>query len=501
MSAILLAPEIILISATLLIIVLGLFMEARSKRVLGIISLVALFTALLTTIMFFNSSGTLLYDALVFDAASQFFKIVFLSVAILTVITSLKYYDGHKAQDEYYALLLFATLGMMFVASANDLVALFVGFELASLSTYVLAGFDKSNRKSTEASLKYFIIGSLSSAILLFGISYIYGLTGTTSIPGIAEALTVSSPAAILATVFIIAGFGFKMALVPFHMWAPDTYEGAPTPVSAFLAAGSKKMAFIAAFRVLLVALMALRAEWYVVFAILAVITMTFGNIVAISQTSVKRMLAYSSVAQAGYIAMAFVVVGFTDVSDVAQYALAGGILYTLAHAFMKTGAFIATASVEEIARQDNRDPMTLDHLDNFKGLGKRAPFTAFAMLICVFALAGIPPTAGFLSKWVLFGSVVQAGIAGTSVHLWLIGLAVAAVLNSALSLYYYARLVKYMYVLKSDINGRAKQSPMYVIALAIAVIFIIGIGIHPVFYDAAMSASEALLPAISWRF
>lgn len=501
MSSIVLAPEIILISAALLIIVLGLFLGPKSKGTLGVISLVALFAALLATILFFDTSATLLYGALTFDPLSQFFKIVFLSVAILTVFISLKYYEGDKAQDEYHALLLFATLGMMFVASANDLLALFVGFELASLSTYVLAGFDKSNKKSTEASLKYFIIGSLSSAILLFGISYIYGLTGTTSIPGIAEALTVSSPAAILATVFIIAGFGFKMALVPFHMWAPDTYEGAPTPVSAFLAAGSKKMAFVAAFRVLFIALMALRAEWYVVFAILAVITMTFGNIVAISQTSVKRMLAYSSVAQAGYISMAFVVVGFTTVPDIAQYALAGGILYTLAHAFMKTGAFIATASVEDISRDDNKDPMTLDHLDNFKGLGKRAPFTAFAMLVFVFALAGIPPTAGFLSKWVLFGSVVQAGIAGTSVHLWLIGLAVAAVLNSALSLYYYARLVKYMYVLKSDVEGKAKQSSVYVIAMAVAVIFVIAIGIFPVFFDAAMSAATSLLPSISWRF
>ncbi|NOR47192.1 MAG: NADH-quinone oxidoreductase subunit N, partial [Methanosarcinaceae archaeon] len=236
----LLAPEIILALVGLTILLAGLFISTNNKCILGYIASAGLIAALCLTISNIGVNETMFYGTITIDALSQFFKIVFISVSLLVTIASIKYTDGNKSADEFFTLLMFSTVGMMVVASANDLITLFVGFELASLSTYALAGFEKNNPKSIEAAMKYFIIGSLSSALMLFGISFVYGMTGTTSIPGIAEnaGALAASPIGLIAVVMLIAGFGFKMALVPFHMWAPDTYQGAPTVISALLAAG-----------------------------------------------------------------------------------------------------------------------------------------------------------------------------------------------------------------------------------------------------------------------
>ncbi|MGP8320820.1 MAG: NADH-quinone oxidoreductase subunit N [Methanosarcinaceae archaeon] len=474
----LLAPELVLMIVALTTTVVGLFI-GKNKNVLGYFASIGLVAALCLTISSLSVNGTLFYGTLTIDALSQFFKIVFISVSLLVTIASIKYTDKDQNADIFFTLLLFSTIGMMVVASANDLITLFVGFELASLSTYALAGFNKDDPKSIEAAMKYFIIGSLSSALMLFGISFVYGMTGTTSIPGIAEnaGVLAGSPIGLVAVVMLIAGFGFKMALVPFHMWAPDTYQGAPTVVSALLAAGSKKMGFVAAFRVLVVALAVLSPTWQTAFAVLVVITMTLGNVVAISQTSVKRMLAYSSVAQAGYIAMAFVVL--------TPMALTGGILYALSHAFMKTGAFLVVAVVGYMVLSDNKNAKDIDHLDNFKGLAKRMPLTAFAMMVFVFALSGIPPTAGYMSKFILFSSTIESG---------LVWLAVIAILNSALSLYYYARIVKYMYFLPAS-GGKVSEPAPYAVAiiLALAGVLLIGIWPEPFVYW-AMEAAKVLL-------
>lgn len=475
----LLAPEIILALVGLAILLTGLFIGTNNKNILGYIASAGLIAALYLTISNISVNETMFYGTITIDALSQFFKIVFISVSLLVTIASIKYTDGNKSADEFFTLLMFSTVGMMVVASANDLITLFVGFELASLSTYALAGFEKNNPKSIEAAMKYFIIGSLSSALMLFGISFVYGMTGTTSIPGIAEnaGALAASPIGLIAVVMLIAGFGFKMALVPFHMWAPDTYQGAPTVISALLAAGSKKMGFVAAFRVLVIALAVLSPNWQTAFAALAIITMTLGNVVAISQTSVKRMLAYSSVAQAGYIAMAFAVM--------TPMALAGGILYTLSHAFMKTGAFLVVAVVGYMVLSDNKNAKDIDHLDNFKGLAKRMPITAFSMMVFVFALSGIPPTAGYVSKFILFSSTIESG---------LVWLAVIAILNSALSLYYYARIVKYMYFLPAS-GGKVSEPLPYAIAiiLALAGVLVIGIWPEPFVYW-AMEAAKVLM-------
>ena len=475
----LLAPEIILALVGLTILLAGLLIGTNNKNILGYIASAGLIAALCLTIRNISVNETMFYGTITIDALSQFFKIVFISVSLLVTIASIKYTEGNKNTDEFFTLLLFSTVGMMVVASANDLITLFVGFELASLSTYALAGFEKNNPKSIEAAMKYFIIGSLSSALMLFGISFVYGMTGTTSIPGIAEnaGALAASPIGLIAVVMLIAGFGFKMALVPFHMWAPDTYQGAPTVISALLAAGSKKMGFVAAFRVLVVALAVLSPTWQTAFAALAIITMTLGNVVAVSQTSIKRMLAYSSVAQAGYISMAFVVM--------TPMALTGGILYTLSHAFMKTGAFLVVAVVGYMVLSDNKNAKDIDHIDNFKGLAKRMPLTAFSMMVFVFALAGIPPTAGYMSKFILFSSTIESG---------LVWLAVIAILNSALSLYYYARIVKYMYFLPAS-GGKVSEPVPYAIAiiLALAGVLVIGIWPEPFVYW-AMEAAKVLM-------
>ncbi len=483
-SVVLLAPEILLTVIALAVILMGLLMSDKSKNMLGYLSAGGLAASLILTIGR-TGEGSFFYNALVVDPLSQIFKIIFIVVSLLAVIASIHYFRDNRNQDEYYALILLATVGMMVVASANDLLALFVGFELASMSTYVLAGFEKKNPSSLEAALKYFIIGSLSSALMLFGMSLVYGVSGSTNIPEILAYFKTAQVSGIdiLAMVFLVAGFGFKMALVPFHMWAPDTYEGSPTVVSSLLAAGSKKMGFVAAFRVLVLALVAVRADIQIVFAILAVITMTYGNIVAISQKSIKRMLAYSSIAQAGYIALAFVVM--------TQMSIAGGVLLALGHALMKGGAFIAVAVVGYMVLSDNKNAKNTDDISHFAGLAKRAPITALSLLVFFLALAGIPPSAGFIGKFVLFYSVTVEAVSAAST--WLLVIVIIAILNSALSIYYYARVIKYMYVLPPA--GERIHEPLpYVVAILLAVIGTIGIGLYPEpVINMAMNAASVL--------
>jgi F420H2 dehydrogenase subunit N len=477
--------EGLLTALAMLILFAGLFM--KSKSMMGYVSLVGLALSLFL-VLTAKTGSIFFFDTVSVDPLSQFFKATFIVVSLLVVIASLSRYKESAGGDEFYALLLLATVGMMVVSSSIDLITLFVGFELASLSTYALAAFDKS-RRNLEAAMKYFIFGSASSALMLFGFSLLYGMTGTTRISEIAATLTANlGPASLIALIFVIAGFAFKMALVPFHMWAPDTYEGAPSLVSALLAAGSKKMGFAAAFRVIFVAMVALRVEWYLAFAILAAITMTLGNIVAIWQNNVRRIFAYSSVAQAGYIAIAFVVVGaagtLPNSAYVAQTGIAGGLLLILGHALMKTGAFIATAVVAYmVLREGKTDP---DDISSYAGLSKRAPITAFCLLIFMFALAGIPPTAGYIGKFVLFGSAINAG---------LVWLAVLAIINSAISLYYYLRIIMYMY-LRPATGPKIVEPKGYVAALVLTTIGVIWIGVNPQpFIDYAMQAAAVLLP------
>ena len=486
--------EALLTALAVLILLLGAMMKNGGKLP-GYLSLVGLVAALgLVASNLFIAPTLFFFDTISVDPLSQFFKAVFLIVSLLVVIASLSKYTG-KGADEFFALLLLATVGMMIVSSSVDLVTLFVGFELASLSTYAMAAFDKT-KKNLEAAMKYFIYGSVSSAFMLFGFSLLYGMTGSTRLADVAAASVESFGAATLvALLFVIAGFAFKMALVPFHMWAPDTYEGAPALVSALLAAGSKKMGFAAAFRVLLIALVAMRVEWYLAFAILAAVTMTLGNLAACWQNNVRRILAYSSIAQAGYIAIAFVVVGAAygdapvnvlnlGMFPADQLGIAGALLLILGHALMKTGAFIGSAQVASmVSKSDAEDP---DDISNYAGLASRAPVTAFCMLIFMFALAGIPPTAGYIGKFVLFSSAIYSG---------LVWLAVLAILNSALSLVYYLRIISYMY-LKEPAGPKIAESKGYMAALVLTMLGVVYIGVFPdQFINWALQAATVLLP------
>ncbi|MHC1582171.1 MAG: NADH-quinone oxidoreductase subunit N [Candidatus Syntropharchaeia archaeon] len=482
MSYELLLPELIICSASLLVLV-GVFLEVEKKRYMGYLSILAisisLFLVIKDSFTFTSFEGTILGKAVVIDPVAQFFNIVFLSISLLVCIAALKYVKEDPRQEIFYSLLLFATFGMMIVAISNDLITLFVGFELASLATYPLPAFSRDQR-GIEASMKYFVIGALSSAILLFGLAYMYGLTGSINFESISSSLS-KNPSAILGIIFIIAGFGFKMALVPFHMWAIDVYDGAPHVITALLSSGSKKMAFIAAFKVIIVGAIALKIDWYIGFAILSVATMTLGNVVALIQKSVKRMLAYSSVAHAGYIGMVFVIVGWSTAKGVSEVAIAGGILHVFSHALMNAGAFIVCAIVAAYITSKSGE----DSIEKYAGLGKVAPITAILMAILLFSLGGVPPTFGFYSKFVIFLSAIQAGL------LWL---AIIGVLNSALSLYYYARVVMYMYW-REPTGERIREPIFYLIPVGIATVLVLFFGVYPEpLYHWALEGAKILL-------
>ncbi len=463
-------PQLVLIAFALLMPALDYLL--KDKRVLSwfaLAPLVALMAYVISALFVFSEPLSMSVGSLlVLNTYSGLFMLVFLAVGIVVVFASPEFIVRDRNHGEYYSLILLAITGMTVVAEANDLFVIFIGLETAGISSFALSGFRKSESRSAEAATKYFIIGGFSSALTLFAISLIYGVAGSTSISGMSAALTSafsdiegSRSMILLAVALLFAGIGFKIAMVPFHMWAPDVYEGAPAPISGLLAAASKKMGFAAFFKIFLIGIIVTKADWEVAAGALAIITMTVGNLIAISQTSIKRMLAYSSIAQAGYI-LIVLPVG-------TQYAIAGGLFHILTHAFMKSGAFMIVAAMGAVAVGEK--------LEDFKGLSRRSPLLAFSMALILLSLAGIPPLAGFASKFVVFSSAVYASISpGPS---WLVWLAIAGVLNSALSLYYYARVIKYMYVDPGP-SDRVRVKPMIAISVGIAVVMIVVIGVYP---------------------
>ena len=424
-----------------------------------------------------------LYEVTTF---ALFFKFVFLLVPILVVLVSNDYLRQDREPTEYYALMLIATFGMMVVASARDLITLFVGLETAAFSSYGLVAFRKTDAIVTESATKFFIIGSLSSAIILYGISLVYAVGGTVDLYELGGLLAnnPARPALLLAVAFLIAGLGFEISTVPFHMWAPDVYQGSPDTVSAFLAAGTKKMGFAAIIKIFIVGLIAFKLDWELLIGVLAVITMTVGNLAALNQTSMKRLLAWSSIAQAGYILIALPVG--------TSLALGGALFHILTHAVMKGGAFvlIAVLAVRGVG----------DSIDEWRGIGRRYPLAGFTLAVIMLSLAGIPPLAGFVSKFILFASAVDVGLATDKT--WLIGLAVAGVLNSALSLYYYARVIRALYVEDTGkapaAAGSATPFPQGAVWVCFIVLFILLVlGVFPDgLVDISRTAASSLLPA-----
>ena len=404
-------------------------------------------------------------DVLVDDTFGGFFAIALLIVAIFTTVGSYNYMKNKSHPAVYYSLILLSTIGMVLIAYSTDLVMLFVAWELMSIPTYILVGYIKKDPSSNEAALKYFLFGALASAIIIYGISIAYGLTGSTNISEVIHGFAVLDadmvPLALLSIGLFIAGFGFKMGLVPFHMWLPDAYEGAPPTIAALLAAGTKKAGFAATIRVIVLGTVALNMDWTFALGVIAVMTMTIGNIAAIMQKNLARIFAYSSIGHAGYILIGISIAPFSDIG------IQASLFHIFNHAVMKGAAFIAVAGII-IA-------LGTSSLDKIKGLGRRMPITALGLVISLLALAGVPPLNGFWSKLMLFGAALDAG----SVAPWAPWLAIAGVLNSALSLAYYAWIIRKMYF-EGETEKRVSEPKSVIAVMIFSIIFIVGIGVFP---------------------
>jgi NADH-quinone oxidoreductase subunit N len=361
------------------------------------------------------------------DRFGVFFHLVVAVVSLLTVLLSMGYLDARMpGQGEYYSLVLFSALGMMLMAAGGDLVVIFLGLETLSLALYTLSGFQRGELRSNESALKYLLLGAFASGFFLYGIALIYGATGTTVLRRISIFLAEGKPLGpllILGGGLLLVGFAFKVASVPFHMWMPDVYEGAPTSVTAFMIAGTKAAAFAAFLRVFLLALPALRVRWSAAIWILAALTMILGNLAALAQKNVKRLLAYSSIAHAGYVLVALVAGGSSGATS--------ALFYLVAYALMNLGAFAAIIALQGRGQE-------LLALDDYAGLGFRRPVLAACMALFMFSLAGIPPTAGFMGKFYIFSAAVEAHYSG---------LAVIGVLSSVVSVFFYLRLIVVMYM------------------------------------------------------
>lgn len=410
-----------------------------------------------------------------YNAFSGLMILLFQTVAIITLFVSVSSTETTTLHfGAYNALLLTATVGMMFIGEATDLVGIFVGVETVSISSYVLVTMKRCDSRAAEAGVKYVVIGGLSTALTIYGMSMIFGSLETLTLSQLGPALAANgySWPLVIGLICMIAGYGFKIAAVPFHMWAPDVYEGASSPVSLFLATGSKKMGLVVFFKVFLVMFVVAKSMAgfdieliQYIFAIMAAFSMTVGNIVAISQNNIKRMLAYSSIAQAGYILIVMAVMS--------EYALTGGLFHMFTHVFMKGGAFLVVGALICVGIGEK--------ITDYNGLAKRAPLLAFAMMLFLFSLAGVPPLAGFTSKFVLFsGAIFDAD--GSGVMTQWVWLAFVAILNSAISLYYYVRVIKAMYIEKpaKDAAGKIKIPKTFAIAIAVCAVLVIVLGVFP---------------------
>lgn len=449
-------PEIVMTCLALALLLADLIIKRKET-----IAFLSIISVAIVTYILLGSMGTTFNGMFISDGYSTFFKLIFFLNVLLTVLISVKYIAIEKVNlGEYYSLILFATLGMMLMASAGDLIVLYLGLELMALSTYILVGFIRYNIKSNEAAMKYFLLGAFASAFLLYGISMIYGLTGTTDLKAISAYIIKNglsnNPVLMFSIVLFAAAFSFKIAAVPFHMWAPDAYEGAPTSITAFMSVGPKAAGFAVLGRVFLTAFGSVRIEWSAILIPIAILTIVVGNIAALSQTNIKRMLAYSSIAHAGYVLLG-IIAGTSD-------GIASVLNYLLIYAFMNLGAFAVVIMLRS-------EGFKGDNIRDYEGLAKTHPLAAALMLVFMFSLTGIPPTAGFMGKFYIFMSAIDAG------YTWLV---IIAVIFSVISAYFYLRIVMYMYMKEPEETVQLTTSPTIKLALAITVAAVIIIGVLP---------------------
>jgi len=466
----LLIPELSLIAFAVVVILLDLFTER--KVWLAVVSIVGLVVSgCFTLAMWGGSPQAIFSNMLAVDNFALFFKLLFLGIAALVILASNDYVSKlARFRGEYYALILLSTLGMMLMAATAELISIYIALELTSISLYILVGFLK-DAKSTEASLKYLLLGAVASAVLLFGMALVFGFTGKTQLSEIAQAIqaiapqgVLASPALILGLVLLVAGFGFKIAAVPFHMWVPDVYEGAPTPITAYLSVASKAAGFAVILRVFYSAFglpQWFSLDWGLVFAVLSVIGMILGNVTAIPQTNIKRMLGYSSIAQAGYLMVGLAAVGFSSAGAIVGRS--GLLFFLAAYTVTNLGAFFAIIAIS--------NKLKSDLIEDYAGMGKRSPVLALALTLCLISLIGIPPAAGFMAKFYIFSGAVQQGL------LWLV---IIAVINSVISAYYYLRVVKVMWFGEPASTEKVPSSAALRVALAIACLGVLLLGIVP---------------------
>ncbi|MGH2460100.1 MAG: NADH-quinone oxidoreductase subunit N [Chloroflexota bacterium] len=469
-------PLIIISVTAMVVLIVGLFVRHEQSAVLAAISLFGVGAALVATIALWGQNRVAYGGLVVADSYFVFFGAVCLGIVALAIVLSSEFVarEGFAA-GEYYTLLLFTGAGMLILAASRDLIVLLIGLEVLSISLYVLAGFARERLTSEEAAIKYFLLGAFALSFLVYGTALMYGATGSTQFTAIATALSqgelLTNPLLLAACGLILVGFAFKLSLVPFHMWTPDVYEGAPTSVTAFMSVATKTAVFAALLRLLTEALPALRGDWANVLWGLAILSMLLGNFAAVTQRNVKRMLAYSGVAQAGYMLVA-VVAGGTAGRNALMF-------YIAAYAVTNLGAF---AVVQALSGKSDEDTNLLD----FNGLASRNPVMAGAMAIFMLSLAGIPPTAGFMAKLYAFGAAIQGGY---------LDLAIIGVLTSAVATFYYLKLIAAMYMRPSREGAASVRVPASVaLIVLVAVIFTLQMGILPAFPLNALQSSLVAL-------
>jgi len=464
------------------IIVLVVSLLTQSVRITSWIAHAGIIGTLLYTISLWGADKKGFGGMVILDDFTLVLYVIILFSASLTLFLSKDFLQNYKLiRGEYLALICFATFGMMVMVSGGDLMMIFLGIETLSISLYILAGIRRTDPYSLEAAFKYFLVGAFASGFLLFGMAYMYGATGSTNLDRILSFLSTgaseSNTYMLIGIAFLIIGLGFKIALVPFHMWTPDVYEGAPTPIAAFMSTGVKAAGFAVMLRIILYSTGSYFADWQSVMWVLAVVTMTVGNVIALAQENIKRMLAYSSIAHAGYM-----LIGFAAGTD---EAVSSVIYYLASYTFMNIGAFGVISYFESSAKNksaENNGEANLFKIKGYSGLGFKRPLIAAGMAVFMFSLAGIPPTAGFFAKFYVFRAAIDAGLTG---------LAVIGALNAVVSVYFYLRVVLYMYMYDADIDFsefsfRGSDS----IALAISFIGIFILGLFPSLFLGLASVS-----------
>jgi len=470
------APVLVLALTGLVLLVLDILPPRQRKEHLALVGAAGVIVSLVATFKLWGQDARAFRGMVVLDGYALFFDIIIGFAVCLVLLLSVDYVRRWSIETgEFYILVLFAAVGMMLMASAGNLIMVFLGLETMSISLYVLAGFFRERIEAGEASMKYFLLGAFASGFFLYGIALIFGATGSTDLDKIANAMAAGAgrdPMLLVGVALLLVGFGFKISAVPFQLWAPDVYEGAPTSITVLIATGSKAAAFAALLRVLLSSFRAPQLDWAMMLWVLAALSMTFGNVVAIAQQNLKRMLAYSSIAHVGYMLVGVVAGGALGSGSV--------LFYLLVYTFTTAGAFGVILLLERDGREAVR-------LEDFGGLASSHPVLALTLSIFLLSLIGIPPTAGFVGKFYLFGAAVRSG------YIWL---AVIGVLNSAVAAYYYLRLIVYMYMREPD-GAPAVMVPSVAgcLALVVALWGVVQLGVMPApLFDLAQAAVAPLL-------